>query len=451
MISPCIPTKLCICMKKLQFLLMLSMFIDGCGSKDGVLEDYSQAFNQIAHINLYKGLSDQVEAYKLSDIADSIKFIPLEKRESSLLSRVIRVEVDGENIIVNSVFGQTDSYYFRYNMDGSFLNIIGKVGRGPGEYSHSDFSIDYEKKRIVVLRWYSGRDFISYSYDGEYLGRLPISPVNNAYRFSCLTGGRITVYRYSSTLQWPIDTNTTLFDLYDSTGRLTSSIPSPLVHLTSRPDPPKRLETPTGSYYSGIYRYCDEAFLYSMWEDTIYVTSGDSIRPAFILSKDKYLAPPEIKYRVGYKDNLNYLLEYLGPYLLVTDSLLFIEQHLGEDKIVFRYDKYARTTHSSIVNPTSRHPVGYLEFSKTPWFVDDLSGSSAQVSVREVTGADGSIIAMAYEANDFLKQFSEDSINGGLGSIPGIRNQRLKVLQLLSEDDNPVVVLIYLKKSKSVQ
>ena len=157
-LSPAFFTNSCSYMKKLQFLLVTSIFINGCGSKREVLEEFIPDFNQIAQIDLYKGLTDQAGPYMLSDIADSIKFIPLEKTGSSLIASVSRVEVDGKNIIVDAAYGQTESFYFRYNTDGRFINSIGRVGRGPGEYSHSDFSIDYEKKRIVVLRWYGVRD-----------------------------------------------------------------------------------------------------------------------------------------------------------------------------------------------------------------------------------------------------------------------------------------------------
>lgn len=430
---------------------LLLILLSTCTNQDKSSEDSNSPFLTYPYyVDLIEGLNNNVEHFYLSDIADSIKFIPLEKTESSLLARVRRVEVDGNNIIIDAVFGQTESYYFRYNTDGRFLNSIGRVGRGPGEYSNCDFSIDYEKKRIVVLRWYSGRDFISYSYDGDYLGRLPLDPINHAYRFGCLSEGRVAVYRYSNTRQWPIDTTTTLFDLYDSVGRLTSSIQSPLLQLTSRPDPPKRLETPTGDYYSGIYRYCDEAFLYSMWEDTIYLINGESIKPAFILIKDKYLAPPEIKYRTKPKDDQNYLLEYLAPYLLFTDSLLFIEQHLGEEKVVFRFNRNTGKTQSSRSKPSSRHPVGYLEFSETPWFIDDLSGSNARIPILEVTGEDGSISAMAYVPSYFRDVFAVDSLKDKWGFIPEMRNQRLEVLQALSEDDNPIVVIVYLKKNSGV-
>lgn len=427
------------------------ILISSCTNQDKSFEDSnSPLMSYPYYVDLIEGLNNNVENFYLSDIADSIKFIPLEKTEQSLLASVSRVEVEGDNIIVNAVFGQTRSYYFRYNTDGRFLNTIGRVGRGPGEYLQSDFSIDYEKKRMVVFRWQSTKDFITYKYDGEYLGKLPISPISNSFRFTCLSGGRVAVYRYSNSRQWPIDTTISLFDLYDSTGYLVSSVPSPLLQITSKPDPPKRYETPAFGGFPGTYRQGREAILYSMWDDTIYITKGDSIKAAFILSKDSYSAPPEIRYRTKPKDDQNYLLEYLGPYMLVTDSLLFIEQHLGEEKLVFRYNRYTGKTQSSRSRPSGRHAAGYLEFSETPWFFDDLAGSNAQLPIREVTGEDGSIIAVTYDAIDFLRLYSEDSINGGFGNIPEMRNQRLKVLQSLSEDDNPVVVIIYLKKNSGV-
>ena len=427
--------------------IIAALILLGCSGKvkdsEGIQQEGRLPFP--ATIDLVKGLENSGAVYKLSDVADSIKFIILENTEKSLFMSIDQIEIDGQDMIISSSQGQSESYFFHFNLEGKLLNSVGTIGRGPSEYTNSSVALDTQKKRAVILRWYNGDDFIAFDYNGAFLGKLTLNPIRQAFRFYFISGGRIVVYNYSQTPPWPVPVESSLFELYDSTGILLDRIPSPLLRI--KPETEKtRLRTPAFVSFPGVFKNGNEVFLYSQWEDTIYTIEGDEIKPAFILNKGKYSAPLIERYRETYKDHLPYMGEYLGDHLLITDSLVFIEQHIGEVKIVFEYNRYSGLTRSSQASPSGRHEWGYLEYPEQPWFIDDLSGSNSRIYVNRKTGDDVTIAYICLSPSYFREYYGQELKLDGFSYNPAMRENRLKVLRELKDDDNPVVILVYMKK-----
>jgi len=427
--------------------IIAALILLGCSGKvkdsEGVQQEGRLPFP--ATIDLVQGLENSGAVYKLSDVADSIKFIILENTAKSMFAYIDQIEIDGSDMIISSFQGQDESYFFHFNLAGKFLNSIGTIGRGPSEYTDSSVALDTEKKRAIILRWLNGDDFIAFDYNGAFLGKVTLNPIRYAFRFYFISGGRIVVYNYSRTPPWPVPIESSLYELYDSTGILLDRIPSPLLQI--KPETEKtRLRTPASVSFPGVFRNGNEVFLYSQWEDTIYTIEGDEIKPAFILNKGKYSAPLIERYRETYKDHLPYMGEYTGDDLLITDSLIYIEQHIGEVKIVFEYNRYTGLTRCSKANPSGRHEWGYLEYSENPWFVDDLSGSNAPIWINRKTGNDITIAYIVLTPSQFREYYGEELKQNGFSYNPTMRENRLKVLRELKDDDNPVVILVYIKK-----
>ena len=97
---------------------------------------------------LYKFDPRKIEANQvvLSDIADDIKYIPLD--DSMLLGRLSEILLGSNDIILNEAnFG-----LLRYDLNGKLLNRIGSKGRGPNEYIYSMyFSRDNSTGNIYNL------------------------------------------------------------------------------------------------------------------------------------------------------------------------------------------------------------------------------------------------------------------------------------------------------------
>ncbi len=129
--------------------------------------------------------------FYLSDIADSITYIPL---DSTKYFRVITVlKIYGDYIIANTSEG-----IFVYDREGKFISEIGKKGEGPMEISvfAGDFTFDSNKKQIYVLEDIPQKIKI-FTIMGDYVKTISLKSRfdklefvdNKLFLFESITGG----------------------------------------------------------------------------------------------------------------------------------------------------------------------------------------------------------------------------------------------------------------------
>lgn len=100
----------------------------------------------------------------LSTIAKEIQYIPLETTPACLLSRCRQVE-----LFNNHIYVQDSKALYQFDMDGSFVQQIGKIGNGPGEYGSVSWFNSINKTNEIVLYCYpSGRINVYDAESGEF-------------------------------------------------------------------------------------------------------------------------------------------------------------------------------------------------------------------------------------------------------------------------------------------
>lgn len=110
--------------------------------------------------HLTKVLKGEKKA-KLSDIADSVRFVALETTDSCLVGGYGGVLYANERGIL--IFGMEGLYLFR--PDGKFVHRLGKIGRGPGEFNRIRGA--YVGERAVYILEGDRQKIIQYGYDGN--------------------------------------------------------------------------------------------------------------------------------------------------------------------------------------------------------------------------------------------------------------------------------------------
>ena len=104
-------------------MILLAICIYSCRDKES---DNAR----LVTIDVAALFDERVEA-PLSAIGDLFKVVPLETNEESIISgNPSRVIFANGNYYVDS-----KKLIYRFSENGEFLNTIGNVGRGPGEYS----------------------------------------------------------------------------------------------------------------------------------------------------------------------------------------------------------------------------------------------------------------------------------------------------------------------------
>lgn len=124
-------------------------------------------------LDLSEGLKN-VEGHKLSEITQDYKMIKLETNSECLIERITRVLFAAGKIIVMEgspyfIDGRrTPPKILVFDNNGKFLNRIGGIGKGPGEYtSVGDICIDEKNELIYLLG--DGQSMIKYDLKGNFI------------------------------------------------------------------------------------------------------------------------------------------------------------------------------------------------------------------------------------------------------------------------------------------
>lgn len=102
---------------------------------------------------------------ELEQIINSIECIPLEMSDESILPSIGVIRCSDKGYFYNAGSPQSIVYYFDF--DGKFKSTIGKLGKGPGEFSfYSDFSITHNE---VIFADRPKTSILRYDFSGNYL------------------------------------------------------------------------------------------------------------------------------------------------------------------------------------------------------------------------------------------------------------------------------------------
>lgn len=118
------------------------------------------------------GSFDHTQPIKLSRIAKSVRTIQLETTDDCLLvPENMYVHYGQEYIFVFD--GTEPGNFYRFDLNGKFINKIGNAGPGPKEYIEAcAFKVDEIKKEVWLPDWQSNNIKI-YTYEGEFIRKIP--------------------------------------------------------------------------------------------------------------------------------------------------------------------------------------------------------------------------------------------------------------------------------------
>jgi len=149
-------------MKDIQIILFLliAFFLNACQHHKKLHEECNDLL--IVPVNI-----TQNYPVKLSELADSLIPIKLQTKDECLIGRINQVEYCDNHIFVTDYKSRQ---IHAFNKDGKFLNQIGRIGQGPGEYTSThSITIDNKNKFLYVS---SNTKIIRYDFSGRFMGEL---------------------------------------------------------------------------------------------------------------------------------------------------------------------------------------------------------------------------------------------------------------------------------------
>jgi len=150
---------------KHMFLLLIGVFVLlGCSSNKKQ-EPISKS--GVPVINLSEDVST-VLSLLLSESAEKLEIVPLEMTDQSMLGEIRRIQVTDHNIWIDH---GREFYIYRFSRSGKFLNKIGSIGQGPGEYTtYSTFLVDEDKKEVYIIANTNG--VLAYDFEGNFKRKI---------------------------------------------------------------------------------------------------------------------------------------------------------------------------------------------------------------------------------------------------------------------------------------
>ena len=149
-------------MKSILLLLIITLL--GCSSNKKQ-EPISRS--GVPVINLSEDVST-VPSLLLSEAAEKLEIVPLEMTDESVLSDITEMQVTDHNIWIDH---GREFYIYRFSRTGKFLNRIGSIGQGPGEYvNYLTFLVDEDKKEVYIFSTNNG--VLVYDFEGRFKKKI---------------------------------------------------------------------------------------------------------------------------------------------------------------------------------------------------------------------------------------------------------------------------------------
>lgn len=344
---------------------------------------------------------------KLSDLGFvDIEYIPLETNEYNLLRGIMGIRIGNEYFLIKHA-----NTILKFLSDGSFVTIIGTEGRGPNEFlGVHDVDIDKKTQEIYLV---SGRQrkFFVYSESGEFI-RTFQSPL-------WTTNFRITedgILCYSLNSFGNIETS---YNLIDTDGRIIKDFPNRY---------PYKIE---GTYqiftYENIfYQFNNRLFKKEVYSDTVYVFENMDFKPHLVIEHGERQLTTQIRTDLNMVD--------------IRDNLIIQSKLFEFGDFIYHVFIFNRQVYSYIGSKKNDFSV---LIKSDQGLINDLDGGP---NIRPRTVKDDNTIISWVDALQLKNHVASEEFKNSAPKFPEKKKELEKLANSLKETDNPVLMMVRLKK-----
>lgn len=242
---------------------------------------------------------------------DTLEYIYLEETEESLVASPMRWEIMNESILLCDLSGKL----FRFGLDGTYLNRVARLGRGPDEVLTT---VWFSAIDDTTLACPSSHGYLFYRFDGKMISRIQecgfvrgnVKRLNNSY-----------VHAHQRFIQLP---DTHRLGIYSADFKTYTAL---LKHDLDY----RTFTNPIDEYL--LYRNNADVLYFDASYDTIYRVEEGSVKPLIVFNYvgEKY---PRNKLRVGYTPKSRD-----SDFRLWAKSLKIRGISISKDILVVTYDE----------------------------------------------------------------------------------------------------------------
>lgn len=399
------------------FILILILEMTGCqpATKNKIIDknDSQKQTSQIYSINFEEVIGTKKEV-TLSKFTEIIKYVPLETVSGSILNTIRKIVIFKSFIYVSD-----HEKLLKFSINGKFIKQIGSIGRGPGEYlGLGNFGINVNLGFVIIFDAKSQK-ILWYDTDGNFI--KSINRNLNGSQFVFFEKNRIAIH--SSEFLNQSDSIINNLIITDENFNTINRIPA----KTQR----------KGKWslgYAPLFFYGTKLCYKETFNDTLYQLYNNQLKPYAIFELGSHQLPANFKLPVNQgiaklreateevedKLNINCIVESRRYFF--TQLLYGIRTHLNEPLFIL-FDK--KRNISKAINGTGLtndidHGVPFW-----PKFVSNDT------------------IFIDYEDAYVLKMKVLE--NQSTLTLQDKKNKLLELANSLTENDNPVLMLVKLK------
>jgi len=384
----------------------------------------------------------------LSEFTENIRYIPLEMNQDNQIGNIQSIDFSEEYFLINDYRS-----CFLYDTEGHFKRIIGKMGRGPGEYQYLT-CVRLSDDRIFIQSLF---DLIEYKTDGSF-----VKNVKNRFLFAN--------NKYEYTRNWIIFNDSMLF----------SYIPNPTGNIKYKAlltnDDGEKIKSYANYLFfkvvkpfsnsadnAHIYQFDKRIYFKEHYNDTLfYLNSQFQLIPEYVFNLGKYKEPLSAKEKPLSEYGKSVPNFIYIPNVFQTDKNLIIVCQLGNHFPAKRLTpKITHLPNGEVVNNwrnTDRVLVCFNKETKTisfckptstdnPLFTsgiyNDIDAGPRFFPVMQVND---STMIMWIKANDLKNHVASDDFKNSIPKFPGKKRKLEELAKRLTEFDNPIIMFVTFKK-----
>ena len=394
-------------MKNILSLILMLLSLSMYGQKIPAMQ--KKIVGNEHRIDVYSATQNKAEVLNVSQIAEDIEFLPLETTDECLLGDGMRNLVVAKNDII---IYDGEEVCYRFGRNGKFKNRIGRKGNGPGEYVKSFYIVVDTLNQWVYMGDYSQKKLVKYDYEGKYLGDLKTDGVgllNYFYK-------PMQLVMVDNFYQYAKKGQRFCLNLYDEKSK----------RIISRMSCDYKEDIPQLAICNpSVYSYKGNTYVKDFWCDTIY-----RMKDPYHLESVAYVDKGKFANRTENDYNLIGKKASAGDYMVLsifdineTDRYIILTTSKGR----VYYDKKEKKTFAT----------GTLKQPKFLTAKDDLYGGPGLQDFH----INGNTIYTFRYPHEF-----EEFGNGKHRITDARYDAYCKMVEGLNSEDNPVIMIVKLKK-----
>lgn len=376
-------------------------------------------------IDMNEGFGNPSEI-KLSEIADSIRYVVLSKDKQEVIGDIGKIQISDDYIYLRS---SSDGLVKRFDVNGKFLNSFGNSGRGPKEYlPGSVFTTTANDDKIFIFQ--STMDsYLVFETNGNYVETVDFPVSRTMFDFRSLSDSAFlcTFYFLGSIMKDYIENSINCSaGLFDFNGNPVKLIEHPLKNADISKSDMRNIVSMAPSI-----TFFDNKVVLFPDGDTIYEIDSKSIFPGYVIN---WGTIPHNQ------SNEDFFFRQSGPsdkayiwgLILETYDRTFFRVTRGTEYYIFEYNKTCGSTRSMAID-------------REKGFINDLDGGHSFFPYY--TNRTGDIWIIEEDAFDFKRKNSHEILDKSETVYPEMKEKLKTFTDNLKQDDNPVLKIVYLKKA----